>query len=378
MRTGSHAFGAFASASGTADTHVDARSPREPRTRDAVRLVEAAPHGLDALVRGTPYRAVRRLGEGGMGEIVEVVHATLRRPAVLKVLHERHRARPDLALRLRDEARAVAGLEHPGVVSVFDLGTVADGRPYYAMERLVGSDLRRIVRVRGALELPRALDLAASALDALAAAHDAGILHRDVKLENLFLCTDGRLKLLDFGVAHIPGAPSAALGGRMLGTPRAMAPEQAPLVGAPVAVDVRADVYAAGIALYELVAGRGPFDELGADREGLRLAHARFDPPPPSLLAPQPVPWAVDEAILRALAKRPGDRFPSARAMADALRALRGERRRGAGVAPVPLALRPPGRPPTPAGRGEKSRAPRCKRRGSPTLDARRTAEEAT
>ncbi len=299
------------------------------------------PHGLAALTRGTPYRAVRALAEGGMGEIYEVVHETLRRPCAIKVLHERHRDRADLALRLRDEARAVAGLRHPGIVDVFDLGQLADGRPYFAMERLVGSDLRRVVRARGAVEVPRAIDLAVEALDALEAAHDAGIVHRDVKLENLFLCTGGALKLLDFGVAHLPGAPSAALGGGALGTPRTMAPEQAPLPGAPErpAVDARADLYAVGLALYELVTGCGPFDELGGDREGLRLAHALLDPPPPSMLAPQPIPWPVEAAILRALAKRPEDRFASANAMAEALRALRGERRRGRGVAPLPPGL---------------------------------------
>ena len=131
------------------------------------------PHGLAALTRGTPYRAVRALAEGGMGEIYEVVHETLRRPCAIKVLHERHRDRADLALRLRDEARAVAGLRHPGIVDVFDLGQLADGRPYFAMERLVGSDLRRVVRARGAVEVPRAIDLAVEALDALEAAHDA-------------------------------------------------------------------------------------------------------------------------------------------------------------------------------------------------------------
>jgi serine/threonine protein kinase len=331
-----------------APTLREATDPEAARTRSSTASGAAPPAeragrrepGLRALTRGTPYRAARRIGEGGMGEVYEVVHECLLRRCVLKVLHRRHRHRTDLALRMRDEARAVASLHHPGIVDVFDLGLLADGRPYFAMELLVGNDLRRILRAREAIEVPRALDLAAQALDALAVVHEAGIVHRDVKLENLFLCADGALKVIDFGVARIPGARGASRPGGVLGTPRTMAPEQCPLPGSPAAgaeVDGRADLYALGLALYELVAGRGPFDELRGDREGLKLAHALLDPPPPSLFAPQPIPWPVEVALLRALAKRPEDRFPSAAAMADALRSLRGERRRGRGVAPFPV-----------------------------------------
>lgn len=316
------------------DTRIETRPPAAGRgsVADAEALTESD------LTRGTPYVAARRIGEGGMGEIYEAIHATLGRPCVLKVLHAKHRERADLALRLRDEARAVANLRHPGIVDVFDLGELADGRPYFAMELLVGSDLRRILRARGPVELPRALDLAAQALDALAVVHEAGIVHRDVKLENLFLCSDGTLKLLDFGVARIPGAPSARLRGGTLGTPRTMAPEQCPLPGSPTrggVVDGRADLYAVGLVLYELLVGRGPFDELRGDRDGLRLAHALLDPPPPSMFAAQPIPGGVEVALLRALAKRPADRFSSAAVMAEALRALGGERRRGRGVPPM-------------------------------------------
>ena len=273
----------------------------------------------------TPYVVLRLIGQGGMGEVYEAEHRRLGRRCVLKVLHRCHRGRLDLAARMRDEARSLAMLCHPNLVYVFDLGTTGDGRPFFAMELLRGRDLRAELSEVGVVGVPAALELVAQALDGLEAVHAAGIVHRDVKLENIFLCADGTVKLLDFGIAKVMGS---TLGhterGVAMGTPRSMAPEQCALGK----IDPRADIYAIGLALFELIAGCGPFDELRGNPDAMRFAHCVREPLPPSQLAPQPIDAATDAAVLRAIAKAPADRFQSAREMSAALRALLNDRRR--------------------------------------------------
>ncbi|APR83239.1 serine/threonine protein kinase [Minicystis rosea] len=290
-----------------------------------------------ARLEGTPYIVVRLLGQGGMGEVYEVEHAALGRRAALKVLHRDHQDRPDLAARLRDEARSLARLRHPNLVEVFDLGMAEGGRPYFAMPLLRGRDLRTALACSGTFHPHAALALVAQALDGLAAAHAAGLVHRDVKLENLFLEDDGTLKVLDFGVAKVMRAGSFGLTqpGVSPGTPRTMAPEQC----AGVTVDARADLYAIGLALHELVTGRGPFDELRDDR-AIRFAHCDRTPLPPSRFAPQLIGPELDALILRALAKSPADRFQTAAEMAAAVRALLPAPRAPESSRPPPL-IRP-------------------------------------
>ncbi|MEP7119315.1 MAG: serine/threonine-protein kinase [Byssovorax sp.] len=269
---------------------------------------------------GTPYVVVRRLGRGGMGDVYEVADGSLAGPRyALKLLHAALCHRADVALRFQQEALVAARVDHPNVVRVFALGETADARPYLVMELLRGRDLRAELTSRGPLAEARAVDLVAQALDGLAAAHAAGVVHRDVKLENLFLTDHGTVKVLDFGIAKITAnEASFTLPGAVVGTLRSMAPEQF----AQAAVDARADVYAAGLALYELVAGHGPFDELRGLPLALQFAHCERTPPAPSRLARRPIAAGVEAAILCALAKSPADRFQSAREMASALRAL--------------------------------------------------------
>ena len=324
------------SASGTlcyggASGRGDAGTPGAPPGRAAPRLhaLEPALHPLAPgdVLPGTRLVVRGLLGQGGMGEVYEVEHAELGRRFAVKLLHRLHRDRPDLAARMREEARSIGRLRHRHLVEVFDLGVTRDGRTYFAMELLEGRDLRaELARVR-AVAVPTALRLAEQALEALAAVHDAGIVHRDVKLENLFLCDDGVLKLLDFGVAKLDrGGAFHTAEGALVGTPRTMAPEQC----RPGPVDARADLYALGLALYELVAGRGPFDDLRGQPDALRFAHCDRTPPPPSRLALQPIPPGVERLVLCALEKSPERRFQSAREMAAAIR-----RALGAPVGPL-------------------------------------------
>jgi serine/threonine protein kinase len=267
---------------------------------------------------GGPYWIVRPLGQGGMGEVYEVEHVLQGSRGALKVLHSRHCRRADLAERLRQEARMLLAVDHPAVVQLLDRGETVDRRPYLVMELLHGRDLREVLVRSGPLPVPEALLLIAEALDGLAAVHAAGIVHRDVKLENLFLCHDGSLKVIDFGVAKARWAEaSPTIPGVSLGTPRTMAPEQCAHRG----VDPRADLYAAGLSLYELCVGRGPFDEID-EPHALLFAHCTRKPPRPAEIAPQPISPEVENAILRALAKAPAERFQSAREMAMTLRLL--------------------------------------------------------
>ena len=303
----------------SAPSGADATAPTGLAPPPAAAAPPALRHPGERLA-GTPYVIVGLLGQGGMGEVYEVEHAQLGRRAALKVLHRNHLDRPDLAARLCEEARLLARLRHQNLVEVFDLGVTADGRPYFAMPLLCGRDLREELTRRRALPAEAAIALAAQALDGLAVAHAAGLVHRDVKLENLFLEEDGTLRVLDFGVAKVlngvdlgrtgPGAPP--------GTPRSMAPEQC--AGEPV--DARTDLYAVGLVLYELCTGSGPFDDLRGNDHALRFAHCDRWPAPPSQRSPHPIGPAVDAVILRALAKAPEDRFQTAAEMAAALRGL--------------------------------------------------------
>jgi serine/threonine protein kinase len=282
---------------------------------------------LDPLA-GTPYRSLALLGRGSMGEVVEAEHRALGKIVVVKLLQRDLARRPDLVDRMRLEGQTLARITHENLVAVLDFQVTLEGRPYLVMERLRGRTLREELAARGALPPAEAVAVARQALAGLGAVHDAGIVHRDVTLANLFLCDAPPgaarvVKLLDFGLAKVVSsaggrAPrplqASTEEGVSLGTPRFFSPEQA----AGQRVDARADLYAMGVVLYTLVAGRGPFAELVAV-EDLVAAHLTRSPASPSLHAPWPLPPGLDEAIARAMAKRPEDRFISALAFASAL-----------------------------------------------------------
>lgn len=289
-------------------------------------------------LEGSPYEAVRLLGRGGMGAVFEVVHRALGQRRVLKLVAEA--GRQDLEDRLRFEAQTLARLEHPNLLKVHDLGTSASGRLYMITELLHGRTLKEELRARGVLTPRETIDIAVGVLDGLAAAHAAGVIHRDLKPDNIFLVRskDGatHVKVIDFGIAKIvaiEGSVGAEMKvasqmqavspllqptrtGFLLGTPQVMAPEQ--LLAKPV--DARSDLYALGAVIFRCLTGRLLFVE----REIVDLAKAHvFRPPePPSLVAAQPVPVALDAVVLKALAKSPAERHASAIEMANALRAI--------------------------------------------------------
>jgi serine/threonine-protein kinase len=276
---------------------------------------------------GTCYCLGKRLAEGSAGTVYEAEHAELGDTLVVKLLRLEMAECPTMAARFRAEATILARLgPHPNIVRVVDFGVASTGRPFLVMERLPGRTLREELSARGPLPVGDAIDDMRQALAGLDVAHRAGVVHRDVKLGNLFACApdaEGHraVKILDFGVAKLLDKLAEVASfhteeGTLVGTPAFMAPEQA--LGSRI--DARTDVYGAAVCLYRLVAGRGPF--ASPDRFEVLRMHAFKEPPPPSRFATQPIPEALDQLLVRALAKDPGARPPSARAFAAELEGI--------------------------------------------------------
>lgn len=278
-------------------------------------------------MHGTAYRSIRALGSGGMSDVYEVEHRILGRRFVVKLLKTNLQQHPSLVDRMRVEAQALGALRHIHLVDVTDFGHTESGRPYLVMEPLTGLTLGDLVEQTGPVPARHAVRLLRQLLAALSAAHDVGIVHRDIKLDNVFLHEPepGKqvIKVLDFGIAKIlegasRGAPAPLVfptaEGVVVGTPRFVAPEQ--VANRPL--DHRVDIYAAGLVLYSLLAGRGPFDDLTTEADLMR-AHLHDVPPPPSKLTSVDVPKALDAIVMQAIAKDPDARYPSARAFSDAL-----------------------------------------------------------
>lgn len=273
------------------------------------------------LIPGTSYRVVRPIGHGGMGEVFEVENDMIGKRVALKRLAREYLGCPELEQRLRAEARSLARLSHPNLVEVFDLQSAADGRIFFIMELLDGSTLYNLLRHRGRLSPTGAVRVIAQALDGLAAAHSMQLVHRDIKPENVFICRNGTTKLLDFGIAKAIDASMPSSGitgvGNTVGTLQYMAPEQAE--GKPL--DKRADIYAAGLVLWEAISGRPAYS--GDDPRAITYAKLDLGAPPldPRLGAPP----ALAEAIARACCPKPEGRFPTADAFAAEIRRAVGE-----------------------------------------------------
>jgi serine/threonine protein kinase len=306
------------------------------------------------------YAVTARIARGGMATVYLALDRRLHREVALKVMHAHLGDDPQFTARFIREARAAARLSHPGVVAVFDQGE-DDGLLYLAMEYLEGRTLRTVLGELGVLTPGEALDVVEPVLDALAAAHAAGIVHRDVKPENVLLTDDGRVKVADFGLARAASSV-ASTSGVLMGTAAYLAPE---LIAHGVA-DARADVYAVGMTLFEMLTGRQPF----SGDVPLRVAyrHVHEDVPAPSTVVgalPEPLDVLVTAATARDPGRRPAD--------AAALLAL--ERSVRARVPAQALAVRPslprpaPGRP-YPAGQvGHTQRLLPDGEAGSPDVD---------
>jgi eukaryotic-like serine/threonine-protein kinase len=267
---------------------------------------------------GDRYRVIQLLRSGGSGHVylAELLDGPARRPRLaVKVLRPEHLESPDLVARFEREAIAAGRVCHPNVLSVHGAPILEGSSRCFAMELLVGLDLADTLAFTRQLTPARAVRIAHGAAEGLAAAHAAGVIHRDVKPENLFLvhAPDGRemVKLLDFGFSYLPGDP-ASDSPKVVGTPEYMAPEQAG--GAPA--HPSADIYSLGIVLYEMLTGRVPFT---GEYPAIALHHAQE--PLPRIQSPR-ISRDLAAVLDVALAKHPDDRFGSMAALRDALQAL--------------------------------------------------------
>jgi serine/threonine-protein kinase len=258
------------------------------------------------------YRLERRIGSGGMADVYLATDQSLGRPVAIKVLSDRYAQDDGFVERFRREASSAAGLSHPNIVAVYDRGE-AEGTYYIAMEFLDGPTLKEEIVRRAPLPEAEAINWASQALDALDYAHRNGVIHRDVKPHNMVLTEDGRLKVTDFGIARAQNTQQMTEVGSIVGTAQYLSPEQA----RGQAVGPQSDLYSMGIVLYEMLTGELPFTGEGAVDIAMKQVS---DPPPPLRERNRLVSPALEQVVMRALAKDPALRHPSARAMADELR----------------------------------------------------------
>ncbi|MEV0968712.1 Stk1 family PASTA domain-containing Ser/Thr kinase [Microtetraspora glauca] len=253
------------------------------------------------------YRVESRIARGGMASVYLALDVRLDRTVALKVMHRSLAEDPQFVKRFIGEAKSVASLSHPNVVQVFDQGT--DGSTVYlSMEYVPGKTLRDVLRSRGPLPAREALELMIPVLAALGAAHQAGLVHRDVKPENVLLADDGRVKVVDFGLARAVEASNQTKTGMMIGTIGYMSPEQ---VTSGVA-DARSDVYAAGVMLFELITGRQPYE--GETPMSIAYRHVHDSVPAPSSIVSS-VPPQIDALVAAATDRDPARRPADATAM---------------------------------------------------------------
>jgi serine/threonine-protein kinase len=326
--------------------------------------------GDSGLLAVGPYQLLQRLGEGGMGQVFLARHVRLGRRVALKVVRKERLVKPEILGLFHREIQAAARLSHPNIVRALDAGQEGDTH-YFVMEYVAGTDLGRLVRRRGFLNVAEACDYARQAALGLQHAFERGLVHRDVRPENLMLTPPshggdlntsppsqggnlntsppcergdrgGVVKLLDMGLARLRAEGEVAGEDKVVGSADYIAPEQ---ILDSRAVDTRADLYSLGCTLYHLLTGRVPFPG-GTVKQKLRR-HRRREPVPVEKLRPE-VPLAVSAVIRKLMAKRPDDRFQTPAEAAEALADLEGELRSakltsflGLGPLPPPRSRRP-------------------------------------
>ncbi len=296
-----------------------ARYPADFRVcpRDATPLQDA-PDDEDPLVGHLldgSYEVLRVIGEGGMGKVYEARHTRLHtKRFAVKLLHHELARQPEVVTRFQREAEAASVLTHPNVVGVYDVNTSADGRPYIVAELLHGEDLGSHLERRGKLATVEAVHIVRQVCHALGAAHAHGIVHRDVKPENVFLAgPSATVKVLDFGISKVSETSDGLTKtGTVMGTPDYMAPEQA----RGDRVDARADIYAVGAILYRALTGRKPFE--GSDPMAILTAVLTQEPERPTTLEPS-IPLSLELVVQRTMAKTPSERFQTMEALEQAL-----------------------------------------------------------
>jgi eukaryotic-like serine/threonine-protein kinase len=306
----------------------DARASAHART---IAVVVATERDLTGVLLEERYRVGPLLAVGGMSRVYRGTDLRLDREVAIKVMDPRLAADPKFRGRFEREARAIARLDHPGIIDVYDQGehgAPPDPVVFLVMELVVGGTLRDVLRERGTLPVPDALAVLEAVLGAVAAAHAQGMTHRDVKPENVLISHSGAVKVADFGLVTAAAQASASTAGMIVGTVAYLSPEQ--VIGHPV--DARSDVYSAGILLYELLTGSPPYE--GEHAISVAYQHVNQDVPPPSTARPG-LPANLDALVIGATRRDPEARPADAETMLHALRGVRA----ALGIPKVPVPI---------------------------------------
>ncbi|HEU4323825.1 MAG TPA: protein kinase, partial [Roseiflexaceae bacterium] len=311
------------------------------------------------------YELERKIGEGGMARVYRGRDLRLNRPIAVKVLHPHYSADSNFLARFHHEAQAAANLRHSNVVDVYDVGQDGDIH-YIVMEFVDGQDLKALILQEGPLPIEQAVLIARAVAEGLDAAHRVGLIHRDIKPQNIIVGADGQVKITDFGIAKSGLSTSATETGVIFGTADYLSPEQA----RGQTATAQSDVYALGVTLFEMLTGRLPFG--GESSIAVAMQHVSEEPPPPSMFNPR-IPQQLEALVLRALSKDPARRPASAREFAQLLANYQLAGDQATVVRPVPPRPHtPPGpqpRPHTPPGPQPGPRSQRTSQtRPQPTL----------
>jgi len=291
---------------------------------------------IEGTILGARYTLTERIAVGGMGEVWAATDTVLDRTVAVKLLNHGLSQENDFVERFRAEARHTAALQHPNIATVFDYGE-DDGTAYLVMELVPGQPLSQIIAERAPLSAQETVAILIQAATALAAAHEGGVVHRDVKPANIMVTPDGTVKLTDFGISRAVDSVPLTQTGQVLGTAQYLSPEQALGQSATAA----SDIYALGVVGHEMLTGERPFDT--GSVVSTALAHVNQPPPP----LPDTVPVALRDVVDSALAKSPADRPASAAEMAHALGMPGAAFAPNAPVAPVLTAFEPTATEPT-------------------------------
>ncbi|PRP99679.1 protein kinase domain-containing protein [Enhygromyxa salina] len=316
----------------------DLPPPQQQPPPPATAQPAAGPDTLLGAVLADRYEVLERIGEGGMGSVYVGQHVTLGKKVALKVLKSELCYDKTIVERFLREAKATSSIEHENVVDILDFGHTPTGSAFFVMEFLRGQELTHLIEQVGRVPWQRAKSILIQTAYGLGAAHDNGIIHRDMKPGNVFLIKrSGRadfVKILDFGIAKVEDEAALTRAGMVFGTAAYMAPEQA----TAGQLDGRADMYALSCMAFEMLTGRLPFDA----KHPLKMLNCHIREPAPSMrsLVPEAgIPEAVDAVILRALSKLPNDRYPDMYAFASALEAIPAGDPAGAQLPPPLVAL---------------------------------------